>query len=86
MVLWRVEVGVEYSEYLGINRGKWNAKDKYYVGDKVTHNGSYYYCSNVLEEGYNIGLNPEDYTDFWILLVARGADGIPGTYGCDCSH
>lgn len=78
MVLWRVEDGVEYSEYLGINRGKWNAKDKYYVGDKVTHNGSYYYCSNVLEEGYNIGLNPEDYTDFWILLVARGADGIPG--------
>lgn len=78
MVLWRVEDGVEYSEYLGINRGIWNPTAKYYVGDKVTHNGSYYYCSNVLEEGYNIGLNPEDYTDFWILLVARGADGIPG--------
>ena len=78
MVLWRVEDGVEYSEYLGINRGTWNPTAKYYVGDRVTYNGSYYYCSKVSDTGNNVGMNPEDYTDFWTLLVAKGSDGIPG--------
>ena len=78
MVLWRVEDGVEYSEYLGINRGIWNPTAKYYVGDRVTYNGSYYYCAKVSDTGSNVGMNPEDYTDFWTLLVAKGSDGIPG--------
>ena len=78
MVLWRVEDGVEYSEYLGINRGIWSPTAKYYVGDRVTYNGSYYYCAKVSDTGSNIGMNPEDYTDFWTLLVAKGSDGIPG--------
>ena len=78
MVLWRVEDGVEYSEYLGINRGIWNPTAKYYIGDRVTYNGSYYYCAKVSDTGSNVGMNPEDYTDFWTLLVAKGSDGIPG--------
>lgn len=78
MVLWRVEDGVEYSEYLGINRGTWTPTAKYYVGDRVTYNGSYYYCAKVSDTGSNVGMNPEDYTDFWTLLVAKGSDGIPG--------
>lgn len=78
MVLWRMEDGVEYSEYLGINRGTWDPAAKYYIGDRVTYNGSYYYCAKVSDTGSNVGMNPEDYTDFWTLLVAKGSDGIPG--------
>ena len=79
LVLWRKEDGVEYSEFLGINRGAWKSTEKYYIGDRVTYNGSYYYCQKVDEEtNYNIGKTPSDYTDYWILLVAKGEDGKPG--------
>lgn len=64
------------TDYPEVDRGDYSGSIVYYPGDKVSYDGNVYKCI----QQTTAGIAPTN-TNYWKVLVTKGADGAPGSPG-----